>query len=83
MLFFDTPHGGIPNNARSDSRFFPFVVVDGRLHVRAQGRKPSQQSYRIKSRRALKHNAGPRWAAKTMKNSIKRVALAYTTSRSE
>eukprot|EP00903_Cladosiphon_okamuranus_P006121 g6025.t2 len=44
-------------------------------------RKPSQQSYRIKSRRELKHNSGPIWAAKTMKNSVKRVALAYTTSR--
>ncbi|CAN0146216.1 unnamed protein product, partial [Ectocarpus sp. 4 AP-2014] len=44
-------------------------------------RKPSQQSHRITSRRALMHNGGPKWAAKTMTNRVKRAALVYTTSR--
>ncbi|CAM9604592.1 unnamed protein product [Pylaiella littoralis] len=47
----------------------------------SSGRKPSQQSHRIQSRRALRHSAGPRWTTATVRHDIKRAALAYTTSR--
>lgn len=52
-------------------------------HQQSRERKPSQQSYRIRSRRALRHSAGPTWTAKTIQRNIKRVAFAYTTSRGE
>eukprot|EP00752_Nemacystus_decipiens_P007555 g6749.t1 len=75
------PEGKLLRDEDESSRDGSKRGVAGGDSGQIAGRKPSQQSYRIKSRRALKHNAGPRWAAKTMKNSVKRVCIAYTTSR--
>lgn len=64
------------------NRSADYDIVLRKIKTVVQERKQSQQSYRIRSRRALMQS-GPRWAARSMKNRIKRTAMAYTTSRSK